>query len=363
MKKSFPVILPFLAVSILALLMGLWAGLARIGWPLPVLPAALPMQHGPLMISGFLGTLIALERVAAIRKAWMFAAPFSSGLGWILSLALPALPLGPLLITLGSLVASGILLYMVRREPKIYTVSMALGAACWLVGNLLWISGTPVFLVVWWWAAFLVLTIAGERLELSRVQRFEKRHYRLFGLAAAVFLCGVALATWLPAAGSRITGLGMLALSAWLVRFDIARRNLLRASGLPRFIAACLFSGYIWLGLSGVFNLWFGAQVAGMLYDAVLHAVFVGFVLSMIFGHAPIIFPALTGLSVAYHRGLYLPLILLHASLILRTIADLAGWPGGRMWGGILNEIAVLGFMGLFVFSVMRQKRARQAAP
>lgn len=362
MKKVFPIVIPFLFLSILALIMGLWAGLVRIGWPLPVLPAALPMQHGPLMISGFLGTMIALERVAAIRRPWMFAAPLFSGLGWILSLFMYGSLAGPLLITLGSLVATGILAHMVRREPKIYTVTMAAGMVCWLAGNILWVTGTPVYLVVWWWAAFLVLTIAGERLELSRVLGFENRHYRLFALAAGIFLAGVVLNTWFPQVGSRVIGVGMLALAVWLARYDIARRNMRRAAGLPRYIAICLFTGYIWLGLSGIFNLWFGAQYGGWLYDAVLHSVFVGFVLAMIFGHAPIILPALTRINVAYHASLYLPLILLHSSLILRIGADLASWQSGRMWGGILNEIAVLGFMGLFAFRVFRQKRSQAAA-
>jgi hypothetical protein len=349
-------------LAILALLAGLWAGLARMGWMLPVFPASLPMQHGPLMISGFLGTLISLERVAALRQRWMFAAPLLSGLGWVASLALHPSPAGPLLITLGSLVTAGILAVMVRREPKIYTAVMAVGALCWLGGNLLWLAGTPIYLVVWWWAAFLVLTIAGERLELSRVLRFRKRHYQLFAAAAGVFLVGAVLYTAYPQAGARITGLGMLALAAWLLRYDIARRNLGHAVPLTRFIAACLFSGYLWLGASGILNLVYGAQFAGPLYDAVLHTVFVGFVFAMIFGHAPIILPALTQINVPFRAVFYLPLVLLHASLLLRTGGSLAGWQAGRMWGGVLNEIAILSFMGIFLFSVIRQKKPRADA-
>jgi hypothetical protein len=358
MRKTFPIILPFLFLSIFALLMGFWAGLVRLGWSIPAGPAALPVQHGPLMISGFLGTMIALERTAAIRLRWMYSAPFFSGAGWVLSLALPHLLAGPLFITVGSLVTSGILAYMVRREPKVFTATMAAGAICWLVGNLLWIFGTPIPLVVWWWAAFLVLTIAGERLELSRVMRLQPRHFRLFTLAAVLFLFGAALSTGLPEAGARIIGVGMLALSAWLLKYDIARRNIRRQVGLPRFIAACLFTGYLWLGAGGLMSLWYGMQYGGFIYDAILHSVFVGFVLSMIFGHAPIIFPALAQMNVVYHRSFYLPFILLHGSLILRVSGDLAGWIPGRMWGGFFNEVALLAFMGLFILSIVQQKRA-----
>ena len=144
MKKLTFLIFPLLLLSFLALLAGLWAGLLRLGWNLPPLVNSLPLQHGPLMIAGFLGTLIALERVAALRRPWMFAAPAASGLGWLLALALPGLPLGRLLILLGSLCTSAILGVIVRRETKIYTLAMAAGAACWFIGNLFWIAGLPV---------------------------------------------------------------------------------------------------------------------------------------------------------------------------------------------------------------------------
>ncbi len=356
MKQRLPLILPFLLLSVLALLAGLWGGLLRLGWAMPTLPNSLPMQHGPLMISGFLGTLIALERVAALGRRWMYGAPLLSGIGWVASLALPESLAGPLLITLGSLFAAGILAVIVKMETKIYTVTMAVGAFGWLIGNVLWLTGSLIPLVVWWWAAFLVLTITGERLELNRVLRLRSSHYRLFTAAAGLFVIGVALTSAAPEIGARITGLGMLALAAWMVRYDIARRNLRHKAALTRFIAYCLFLGYFWLGLSGVLNLIYGMQYSGPVYDALLHTVFVGFVFSMIFGHAPIILPALTRINVPFRASFYLPLALLHVSLILRVAGDLAFLTGLRKWGGLLNEVAILGFIGLFVFSILRQR-------
>ena len=311
----------------------------------------------PIDDYGFLGTLIALERVAALRQRWMYAAPVCSGLGWVLSMAAPQSSLGLVLIILGSLFFVAILVVMVRRETKIYTITMAVGALCWLAGNLLWLSGAAIPRLVWLWAAFLVLTIVGERLELNRVIRLRPVHYRWFTAGVVVFVAGSALFNALPAAGAVITAVGMLAISVWLLRFDIARRNLRHPAPLTRFIAACLFAGYIWLGVGGALLLGFGAQFGGFYYDAMLHAVFVGFVFSMIFGHAPIILPALTGIQVTFHAILYLPLVLLHASLALRVLGDLLAWLPGRMWGGLLNEVAVLGFLALFAMVVMRARR------
>jgi hypothetical protein len=43
-----------------------------------------------------------------------------------------------------------------------------------------------------------------------------------------------------------------------------------------------------------------------VLYDAMLHAVFLGFVISMVFAHASVIFPAVLGLPFEYRPAFYL---------------------------------------------------------
>ncbi|MCC6147831.1 MAG: hypothetical protein IT308_09720 [Anaerolineaceae bacterium] len=363
MRRNLLMIAPLLFLSVLALTAGLWAGLLRLGWVLPSLSRSLPISHGELMISGFLGTLVTLERVAALRKRWMLSAPVLTSLGWILGLALPGLMLGPVLITLGSLGAVAILLIIARRETQVFTVVMALGTISWLVGNVLWLSGTPVPRVVGLWGAYLILTIVGERLELSRVLRPTRKRYAAFTIAVLLYLAGVLMQAfgWLPKIGVAVGGVGMLALTAWLLLFDIARYNLRHRIPLTRYIALCLFLGYLWLGVSGIFNLAFGMQVAGFRYDAMLHALFLGFVFSMIVGHAPIILPALTGIQFPYHPRLLLPLTLLHASLILRIAADLSSWHTGRMWGGLLNEVALTIFFALAMRQVVLSRRSKPA--
>jgi len=90
-----------------------------------------------------------------------------------------------------------------------------------------------------------------------------------------------------------------------------------------------------------------------------LHTVFVGFVFSMIFGHALIIIPAVMGVKLRYTPIYYLPLGLLHLSLLLRVAGDLFLWFPVRQWGGLLNEVAVLLFLALVVFSAMRKQEVR----
>src|SRR5690625_2028301 len=50
--------IPLVAVSMLTLIAALWAGLHRFGWAIPTIRPTLPMAHGPLMVAGFLGTLM-----------------------------------------------------------------------------------------------------------------------------------------------------------------------------------------------------------------------------------------------------------------------------------------------------------------
>ncbi len=76
-----------MAMGMPALLSGLWAGLLRLGWCGPLLQATLPSAHGPLMVCGFLGTLISLGRAVALDRTWTFLAPAATGIGGMLTLA------------------------------------------------------------------------------------------------------------------------------------------------------------------------------------------------------------------------------------------------------------------------------------
>lgn len=73
--------LMLLLLAAVSLLTGLWAGLLRMGWVLPNPLAAMVANHGPLMLSGFLGALISLERAAALQRRWAHGAPALAGLG------------------------------------------------------------------------------------------------------------------------------------------------------------------------------------------------------------------------------------------------------------------------------------------
>ena len=68
-----------------------------------------------------------------------------------------------------------------------------------------------------------------------------------------------------------------------------------------------------------------GLAPDGLSYDAALHALLLGFVFSMVFGHAPIVFPAVLRVALPYHPVFYAPMVLLHASLAVRLLGDASG--------------------------------------
>jgi hypothetical protein len=355
---------PLLALAILALLFGIWAGLLRMGWvwpPVhPALAAAPPIlaaAHGPLMVSAFLGTVISLERAVALGRRWAYVVPALSALGGLLLITGLSWTWGGRLLALASAGLVVLFALIVRRHAAIYTWAMAAGSAAWLAGNVLMLLGRPLHVVAPWWVAFLVLTIAGERLELSRVLRPPPRTVALFAAAAGLFVGGVVLSSVNYNIGVRLAGAGMAGLAAWLLFYDIARRNLRRTPrnhGLTRFIAWCLFSGYLWLGAGGLLWLVYGGVPAGPIYDAILHSVFLGFVFAMIFGHAPLIFPSILRRPMAYLPAFYLPLIALHLSLILRVIGDLFNVIPLRQWGGLFNGVTLLLFLGITAAAMIK---------
>jgi hypothetical protein len=336
--------LPVAALGVLALLAGLWAGLIRIGWPLPPLQPALPLAHGPLMVSGFLGTLIGLERAVAFGRPAAYAVPLISGAGGLALLAGAPAPAAPALMALASAGFAAIVASGFARHPAIFTGVMGMGALVWLTGNALWLAGAPVYGVAPWFGGFLLLTIVGERLELSRLARPAPLSRGTFLAAVAVYLLGLLVTFGAPQIGERLEGLGMLGLALWLLCFDIARYTA-RQPGLPRFIAVSLLSGYVWLGIGGVLWILFAGSIAGPFYDAMLHSLFLGFAFTMIVAHAPIIMPAVLGGTVRYRADYYAPLALLNLSLIVRLCGDLGGRGDVRQWGGLLGVVAVLAFL------------------
>jgi hypothetical protein len=335
-----------LAAGAGAFFIGLWVGLARLGITLP--GSELAEFHGALMISGFLGTVITLERAVAIGRWWAHAAPVLAAIAAAVLVAGSPVIAGPLFLLAGILLTLNSA-FIVVRQPALFTIVLAVGAACWVAGTLVWMRGASAGDIAGWWLAFLVLTIVAERLELSRLLSPPRSSRWTFIIAVALILVGAARAE-LSGPAAPFSGIGLIAVTAWLIRHDIARRTI-RFAALARFSAACILAGYFWMLVAGLLLLILPPGATTFSYDAIVHAIAIGFVLSMIFGHAPIILPAVTGLRVRYHAAAYLPFTLLHLSVLLRVAADLAEQVDLRMVSGPATVLALVGYAATLLFA------------
>jgi len=352
---------PLVALGATALFAGLWGGLLRLGLSVPGASGHLGELHGPLMTLGFLGTLISLERAVALGRSWGYAAPLAAGVGTLAAAAGAPGAFGPALLAFAAAVLLVEHALIDRLQRTAHNGVMALGALAWLAAAVLWLAGDDTVRFVPLLAGFLVLTIVGERLELSRLRGLGGA--RRAALLAAIALLGGGLALSVPSedAGMRLAGVGLLAQAAWLVRYDIARRTV-HGRGVTRFMAVALLSGYFWLGVAGVLWLLHGLSTGGFAYDAQLHALFLGFVMSMVFAHAPVIVPAVLRVRLPFHPRFYAHLALLHLSLALRVIGG--DWAGNLrlwQWGGVGGEAAILLFLVVTATAVARSRRRRAA--
>lgn len=313
--RRLPALARLLPICVAALLLaGLAGGLARLGLLLPGTAGTAWLgraaeQHAALMIGAFLGSVIAIERAVALKQGWAYAAPLLSAAGGLALLAGQFL-LGAGLALAASLAFVAVNVQILRRQSAPHTVLLMLGALAWLAGNWAFALAPGSGLALPWWFALLVLTIAAERLEMTRLMR------RRPGAQASLYAV-LALLLGGAAAWPLLYGLALTLLAAWLLAFDIARRTLF-TRGLSRYMAICLLSGYAWLALAGL--AWAATALGSTARDAALHALGLGFVFSMMMGHAPVILPAIAGIKLQFGWPFYLPLALLHGSLLLRLL-------------------------------------------
>ena len=324
----------------------------RLGVPTPTVFSSQAGNHGTFMLSAFFGTVICLERAVALNKPWVYLAPLLSGLGGLAMLVGVPIEWSSVLFTCSGLILSIASFKIYLQQRVLYTFTLFVGALSWMVGNALWALSNDHLVAVPYGIGFLVLTIAGERLELTRFLPPNPKADRIFAFFIGVSLIGIVFSGLLAKTGSVCTGVGLTGLALWLINFDIARTTIWK-SGLTRFVATCLLLGYGWLFVGGLLVMNKALDPGALLRDAALHAILLGFVMSMVIGHAPIIFPAIMRVRIPYSPIFYLPLLTLHISIFLRiTGGFLDDWALRRL-GAEGNAIAILLFVAVLLNQVL----------
>ncbi len=340
-------LLPFIA---LGLIIGIWTGLIRIGWDLPFTQNA--GDHGALMVGGFIGTLICLERTAGSTNRVFLLIPLLNVLSVIFFLfKLPHFASWSLLAGSIGLTLAYLKLYLKFNE--IYILIMLAGSFCYLIGNVLLVKTNFYPQAAMWWIAFLYFTILGERLELSRYLQIKNLHKIVLTVLLAIYVIGILIQ--FHRNGGYIAAASFIGSATWLFKYDMARKSL-QKKGQHFYSGIVLLTGYVWLIITGLFMA-YGAY-RGLLYDASIHSFFIGFVFSMIFAHAPIILPGVLKLQInIFNRVLYFWFILLQMSLLMRIISPLFISTDLKLFGGLINGFAILGFLVSILILVIRGKR------
>ena len=355
----------------LALLVGLDAALVRLGALAPVSSTDLGAIHGILMVYGFLGTAICLERAVALNSRWAYLSPATSALAgiaaivisqsravanFIATLPLPAylsriLPgyqsqrmLPAVLWTLSMITLIMIYRHVWRKRQASYAVLIQLVASCvGLCGILLWMRGLEVALIMPWWLFFLVLTIIGERLELARLAFNEATEKRVLVWVGALVI-SLALTLIVPLLAYPLLGISLAALAIDMGYHDVALKTI-RIPGIPRLSAVAMLAGYGWTMLPAALWITTPPTFSGYGYDAIVHALTVGFAVSMVIAHAPVIIPSVIRREVPYHLAMWVPLILFHLSLLIRFLSGAREAALPWRFGGTLGVCAFLLFV------------------
>ena len=338
-------------LGFMSMVIGIYSGIVRVGQPLPA-GAYLPLgHHGVVMTGSFLGTLICLERVVAFRdkRAWLSVL--------VMALSLPLFifnqpQYGVLALLAGSLGYGWISVYNYRKYKLRGDLLMAVGAAFQVIAYVIFFLTFSYPSAFAGWLLFLVLTIIGERLNLTRFSPLAKKaFYEVYFWIILLLLSAV----FYHQGSKPALGLSMVGLAQWLLRYDRVWVNL-KQEGHDHFQGLALLLAYLWLAVSGLLGM---ADMAGSyLYDAVLHSFFVGFVLSMILAHAPVIFPSLINMQhIPFHPVMYAWLIGLHGSLFIRIYGDLTEDFALRKLGGIYNGVFFLIYIITVIWLIVKHKR------
>lgn len=355
----------------LALLAGLDAALVRLGALAPVNSTDLGAIHGILMVYGFLGTAICLERAVALNSRWAYLSPATSALAgiaaivisqsravanFIATLPLPAylsrtLPgyqsqrmLPAVLWTISMITLIMIYRHVWRKRQASYAVLIQLVASCvGLCGILLWMRGVEVALIMPWWLFFLVLTIIGERLELARLAFSETTEKRILVWIGALVI-SLALTLIVPLVAYPLLGISLAALAIDMGYHDVALKTI-KIPGIPRLSAVAMLAGYGWTMLPAALWITTPPTFSGYGYDAIVHALTVGFAVSMVIAHAPVIIPSVIRREVPYHLAMWVPLALFHLSLLIRFLSGAREAALPWRFGGTLGVCAFLLFV------------------
>ncbi|MEQ1585628.1 MAG: hypothetical protein ABL895_07110 [Cyclobacteriaceae bacterium] len=347
--------IPFMLAAVINLIAGIWAGLIRMGWDMPLTPVA--VHHGAIMVGGFLATLIALEKAIPLKRNLALAVPVISALS--LLMAVPGYyQVGLYFLISGSVGLFIIQAYYLNLYPRDLSILLMLvGAGCLMVGNAMLIKTQFYPASFPWWMGFLLFTITAERIELSKFLPVSSNAKYLLLSFLTVFLLGLLIP--FHGAGKYFSATAMIGIAVWMLKHDVMRIGLKKA-GLTKFSSVALLIANSWLIINGLLLVFMPDGPYS--YDILVHSFFIGYTFAMIFAHGPIILPGVLGITAKpFHSILYGWLFLVQGSLLLRLLADSILSMEWRRISGILTGVGILLYFITLIVLVTRERQHAKA--
>ncbi|MEQ8628658.1 hypothetical protein [Ekhidna sp.] len=320
------------------LILGLFTGLSRFG----VIYFPLSFHHGVLMLNGFAGGVITVERLLSNPKdRWFHIGLILLTAGLVLYLL--GFEFGLLLVS----VNVGILflketLQLVEKQSQ-NGVYQLVGLLSWFIGNLKFYQNGFYPAAVPFWIVFILMLIVGTPL----IKNGKKDVISLI-LALTLFF-----SFWLGfhSYGQTIYGIGLVLLSIRLGYLELKNRS--------KHLLGVVIA-YTWLMMTGI-SLLFSDHILYS-YDLVLHAFFLGFFFSMIFINAPDALLKKLGLEELKTFPNFW-LVFLSIGLIARLIiGDLFQIQLARSIGGTLNLLTIILYAASLLFQAIRNRTGAERA-
>ncbi|MEQ8713805.1 MAG: hypothetical protein RIC80_12370 [Cyclobacteriaceae bacterium] len=317
------------------LILGLITGLSRFG----LFPTDLSIHHGVLMLNGFAGGLITLERTLSKPVLANFISLIMLVVGVILA---------SLDMTWGLWLVTGAIILLILAEVQAsrthhwaYHLMQLTGLLCWLTANAKYQFSNFYPAAVPFWQAFVLMMILATRL---------KKIDRISDLTVMLVLGLYIVSICLPfhSAASSLTGVLLITLAAVVLRLE------LRHSDDQRYR---LMIVYGWL-IATAIGMLLSDQILNS-YDFVLHSFFLGFLFNMIFLNASKAIVSKFGvIGIPLAESLWM--IIMTAGLLIRIVpGDVLGIEMARVVGGIISILAILGFLGSVIRSVVLTRMGR----
>ena len=174
-----------------------------------------------------------------------------------------------LLLMIGSLGLILVYLHLINRYKDYFLYIMLAGAVSWFIGNAIVLIKDFYPEAVPWWISFILLTVFGERLELNKFLPRSRIKSVLMVAALVTFVMGIMMPY--HGYGRLITGIGLVLIGLWLLKFDIASKSI-KVAGVHRYTGSLLIFGYVWLLVCGVLVIFEYGDIFH--YDIMLHTFF-----------------------------------------------------------------------------------------